>query len=152
MAVRKSTDYIAIHCSATRPSMDIGAADIKKWHKSPPLNWSTIGYHYVIRRNGALETGRAENLIGSHVKDFNAVSIGVCLVGGVAQDDYSQAENNFTPEQFATLKALLGLLKVKYPKAKIQGHREFPDVKKACPSFDVAAWLKDASLSNSGTP
>jgi N-acetylmuramoyl-L-alanine amidase len=124
--------------------MDIGAKEITKWHKA--LGWVTIGYHYVIRRNGKLETGRAENLVGSHVKDFNAVSIGVCLVGGVEQDDYTKPENNFTAEQFATLKALLGLMRVKYPKAKIQGHRDFPNVAKDCPSFDVAAWLKENGL------
>jgi N-acetylmuramoyl-L-alanine amidase len=145
MAVRKSTDFIAIHCSATRPSMDIGVKDITKWHKAPPRNWSTIGYHYVIRRDGKLETGRAENLVGAHVEGFNANSLGICLVGGV-NDDTLGPENNFTPEQFATLKTLLPFLKSKYPKAKIQGHRDFPNVKKACPSFDVGAWLKEMGL------
>jgi hypothetical protein len=33
-------------------------------------------------------------------------------------------------------------LQSKYPNAKVLGHRDFPKVSKACPSFDVAAWLK----------
>jgi len=141
---RKKTDFIAVHCSATRPSMDIGVVDIRKWHRAQ--GWEDIGYHYVIRRNGKLEKGRAESLVGSHVKGFNAVSIGVCLVGGVAQDDFTKAENNFTPAQFATLRELLANLKGRFPQAVIQGHRDFPKVAKACPSFDVRKWLKSVGL------
>lgn len=142
--VRKKTDFIVVHCSATRPNMDVGAAEIRKWHRAQ--GWEDIGYHYVIRRNGKLEKGRAENLVGSHVKGFNAVSIGVCLVGGVAQDDFTKAENNFTPAQFATLRELLANLKGRFPQAVIQGHRDFPKVAKACPSFDVRKWLKSVGL------
>lgn len=143
-AVRRKTDFIAVHCSATRPSMDVGVVDIRKWHRAQ--GWEDIGYHWVIRRNGKLEKGRAENLVGSHVKGFNAVSIGVCLVGGVAQDDFTKAENNFTPAQFATLRELLANLKGRFPQAVIQGHRDFPKVAKACPSFDVRKWLKSVGL------
>ena len=31
----------------------------------------------------------------------------------------------------------------RYPKAQVLGHRDFPNVKKACPSFDVKQWLAD---------
>ena len=143
-AVRRKTDFIAVHCSATRPSMDVGVVDIRKWHRAQ--GWEDIGYHWVIRRNGKLEKGRAENLVGSHVRGFNAVSIGVCLVGGVAQDDFTKAENNFTPAQFATLRELLANLKGRFPQAVIQGHRDFPKVAKDCPSFDVRKWLKSVGL------
>ena len=30
---RESTEYIMIHCAATRADMDIGAADIDRWHR-----------------------------------------------------------------------------------------------------------------------
>ena len=29
----------------------------------------------------------------------------------------------------------------RYPQAKVVGHRDFPGVNKACPSFDVKTWL-----------
>jgi len=143
MAIRKSTEFIAVHCSATRPSMNIGAKEITLWHKAK--GWKTIGYHYVIRRDGRLETGRKENELGAHVEGFNDRSIGVCLVGGVHEDNLVP-EANFTDAQMSSLKTLLAFLKTKYPNVKIQGHRDFPNVKKACPSFDVAPWLKDAGL------
>ena len=39
---RNSTKYIVIHCAATKPSMDIGAAEIRKWHTDAPRNLSLI--------------------------------------------------------------------------------------------------------------
>jgi N-acetylmuramoyl-L-alanine amidase len=138
--MRKSTNWIAIHCSATRPSQDVGAADIRKWHKAQ--GWSDVGYHFVIRRNGKIEKGRAVDAVGAHVAGFNASSVGVCMVGGVSQKDFTKAENNFTKEQWASLKKLVADLSARYPKAKVRGHRDFPKVNKACPSFDAIAWAK----------
>lgn len=137
---RARTDFIAIHCSATSEKQNFGAADINKWHRAK--GWACIGYHYVIKRDGTIEQGRKESQVGAHVADWNAVSLGICLIGGVDADDHTKAEDNFTPEQYASLKDLILELKTRYPKAKIQGHRDFPKVAKACPCFDVAAWLK----------
>lgn len=140
---RTGTDYLVVHCSATRASQDIDAATIRKWHMDK--GWYDIGYHFVIKRDGTRDTGRKVNAIGSHVQGYNARAVGICLIGGVA-DDGIEPENNFTPAQFVTLRALLLDLRPKFPKAKIQGHRDFPNVHKACPSFDVSAWLKEVGL------
>lgn len=138
---RSKTDFIAIHCSATSEKQNFGAADIDKWHRSK--GWACIGYHYVIKRDGTLEVGRKESQVGAHVADWNSVSLGICLIGGIDADDPTKAEDNYTDAQWVTLKKLLKDLKTRYPKAKIQGHRDFPKVAKACPCFDVATWLKD---------
>lgn len=137
---RKSTDFIAVHCSATTEKMNIGAAEINKWHRAK--GWACIGYHYVIKRDGTVETGREDSVVGAHVAGYNEKSLGICMVGGVSADDVSKAVNNFTPAQFASLKKLLVEMNKKYPKAKVQGHRDFPNVAKACPSFDIKTWLK----------
>ena len=50
MEPRKSTDYIVIHCAATKASMDIGLTEIRKWHVQDN-GWRDVGYHYIIRRN-----------------------------------------------------------------------------------------------------
>ncbi|HEX8545119.1 MAG TPA: N-acetylmuramoyl-L-alanine amidase [Pseudomonas sp.] len=148
---RDSTDLIVVHCSATKASADIGVRDITQWHIQ--RGFDTVGYHYVIRRNGELETGRPESAIGAHVRGHNSNSIGICLAGGV--DANNKPENNFTPAQFVSLEALLRRLKERYPQARILGHRDLsPDKNsdgkitpnefiKACPSFDVAQWLMD---------
>lgn len=142
--VRSKTDFIAIHCSATSEKLDIGAKDIDRWHRAQ--GWTCIGYHYVIRRDGTIEEGRDRNVIGAHVVGFNEFSIGICLVGGIDADDIKKAENNYTKEQFDSLKKLLDELKAVYPKAKIQGHRDFPNVKKACPCFDVKEWCTSEGI------
>tara|TARA_R110000782_G_scaffold6953_2_gene23583 strand:- start:38 stop:469 length:432 start_codon:yes stop_codon:yes gene_type:complete len=143
MAKRKETKYIAVHCAATPAGMDIGVKEIDRWHRTK--GFLKVGYHFVVRRGGQLEIGRDEDEIGAHVQGYNAVSIGVCLVGGVDADDVSKAENNFTKEQFSTLRTLLERLQIQYPDAEVLGHRDFPDVAKACPSFDVRAWLKSTN-------
>lgn len=134
---RKSTKYIVIHCSATRAIQDIGATDIRKWHKAK--GWRDIGYHFVIRRNGTVEKGRGVDEIGSHVQGHNAASVGICLVGGLNNDTY-KPEANYTPAQWTALKMLVAQMLKKYPSAKVLGHRDFPKVAKACPCFDVKPW------------
>jgi len=138
--IRASTSFIVIHCAATRPSQDVGAADIRKWHKAK--GWADIGYHWVIRRNGKVEKGRAENLVGAHEPTRNRNSVGICFVGGVNEKDFTKAENNFTPEQWTALEKLVKDVQTRYPKTKVMGHRDCPGVRKACPSFDAIAWAK----------
>ena len=133
--------YIVVHCAATKATMDIGAADIDRWHRA--RGWSGCGYHGVIRRDGTLEGAedgcRPLDVVGAHVRGHNRESVGICLAGGL--DSAGEAENNFTAEQFDTLKRVLVDLKKRFKFAQILGHRDMPGVTKSCPCFDVAAWL-----------
>lgn len=143
LTARKKTDYIVVHCSASKPSDDTDAATIDRWHRQ--RGFTMLGYHYVIKTDATIESGRDEDAVGAHVVGFNGVSVGICMVGGVtANGPAGKAVNNFTGAQFASLTKLLKELKVKYPSAKIQGHRDFPDVAKACPCFDVIPWAAKA--------
>src|SRR5690242_7167108 len=119
--------YIAIHCSATPAKMDIGVAEIRRWHKD--RGWSDIGYHHVIRRDGTIEEGRDESIPGAHVEGYNSCSIGVCLVGGMDKAN-KVAENNFTEDQTQSLAQIILELRQRYPNAAVQGHRDFPNVHK----------------------
>jgi len=143
----RKINAIVIHCSDTLATADIGAKEIRAWHTAPPPagnGWADIGYHYVIRRDGTVEAGRPVDRPGAHVMGYNANSLGLCLVGG--RGDCGRPENNYTPAQWAALKALvIGLLKT-YPGAIIKGHRDYPNVPKACPCFEVKAWLKKEGL------
>lgn len=131
--MRKIT-HLVVHCSATPPSMDIGVKEIRDWHVKDN-GWKDIGYHYVIRLDGRVEPGRKEGVIGAHVAGQNSTTIGICYIGGVdAKGKPADTRNECQKEQ---LLQLLKLLKAKYPKAQILGHRDFPGVAKACPSFDA---------------
>lgn len=139
---RERTDFIAIHCAATPPSMDIGVPEIRNWHLAK--GWRDIGYHYVIRRTGEVEVGRNLREPGAHVQGFNNVSVGICLVGGVDEDN--EPEQNFTARQYDALLGLALQLKNTWPEAAVWGHRDFPNVDKACPSFDVRTWWRCAAV------
>lgn len=145
----RPVEYIVIHCSATKPSMDIGAKEIDRWHKD--RGWRMIGYHLVIRRDGSTESGRPLNAdhvlepneVGAHVEGKNSVSIGICMVGGVTEASVNVPENNFTPDQWDTLVRIVAIYRKQFPGAKVVGHRDL-NPGKACPSFDVGAWLRGA--------
>lgn len=124
----RAINSLIVHCSATPDDRDITAADIRRWHKA--RGWRDIGYHFVIRRNGAIEFGRKLEIAGAHVKGHNSDSIGVCLIG----------DTKFNPEQFAALKELHGLLKRIYPDIEHYGHHDFTTLK-TCPNFDVEDYL-----------
>lgn len=146
---RQSTTKIVVHCSATRPSSDIGVKQIRDWHMSN--GWSDIGYHIVIRRDGTVELGRDLQAIGAHVAGHNSDSIGVCMVGGL--DDEGRSFDNrpemFTPQQWESARLTLKFLRSIYPHARICGHRDLsPDKNgdgkitrnewlKTCPGFDA---------------
>lgn len=128
---------IIIHCSYTPPSMDIGVAEIRSWHVEGD-GWKDIGYHFVIRRHGLCEVGRPVEIAGAHVRGHNGNSIGVCLVGGMAEGD-KRPDCNFTKHQWRRLFHLVDELTDKYPGAEVLGHRDL-DPNKACPTFDVKEW------------
>jgi N-acetyl-anhydromuramyl-L-alanine amidase AmpD len=121
--------------------MDIGVKEIDSWHKE--RGWSKIGYHDVIRRDGTLEFGRAENEVGAHARGYNSISVGICMVGGV--DNSNKPKNNFTQKQFKTLKRSITFYKILFPEVSIIAHYDVnPD--KACPSFNVEEFLMENTL------
>ena len=144
MELRKKTDSIIIHCAATKASMDIGYKEIRKWHVEDN-GWDDVGYHFIIRRNGQLEKARPEGYSGAHAPSHNSRSIGICLVGGMADD--GGPENNFTLEQFLSLKDTINMVLEKYPQIKeILGHSDVQDNKPNCPGFNLKEWLNKEDI------
>lgn len=137
--MRTRTELIVIHCSATKPAMDIGANEIRRWHKD--RGWRDIGYHTVIRRDGTVEGGRPLDTVGAHAKGHNDRSVGICLVGGL--DDAGKPDCNFTAAQWSALEGEVRDLLDSYPGAQVLGHRDLSD--KACPCFDASAWWAGAN-------
>ena len=139
MAKRNKTDYIIVHCTATRPSMDIGLTEVDAWHRH--RGFFGCGYQLIIRRDGIVENGRTLDDVGAHAKGYNHNSIGIALVGGVTEDDVNISENNFTDIQFDVLADVITTLQLSYGDLEVLGHRDLPDVNKDCPAFDVREWL-----------
>lgn len=127
---RKATKYVVVHCADTPAKLDVGVNDIRRWHKD--RGWKDVGYHYVIRRSGLVEAGRAYDVIGAHVAGHNATSIGICLVG---------RERNYSDAQWQSLGRVLGVLTTYYKGARVVGHCDLdPVAKRNCPGFNVQIW------------
>jgi len=113
-----NVEWLFVHTASFQGNA--GVVKIREWHTSPPRNWDTVGYHFVIRRNGDLEVGRSLEYAGAQVGGVNSKSIGVCCEG---HGDYEP----FTPEQLGTLADLRADLVTDFPNLKVEnvlGHRE----------------------------
>ena len=142
---KRDITEIIIHCSATTEGKDYTVADITAWHKQ--RGFSTIGYHYVIYRNGSIHEGRDVDIAGAHCQGHNANSIGVCYIGGL--DKCGRSKDTRTEEQKESLRGLVADLRRLYLGVKVFGHRDAsPDINhdgkieqwewlKDCPCFEV---------------
>lgn len=124
---RKATNRIVIHHSASDPMTT--AETIHKWHLDK--GWSGIGYNYVIRGDGEIQTGRAIDYQGAHTYGYNDDGIGICLTGNFM----------FTPPtepQFSSLVELIRYIKGVYKKdLLVQRHKDLNAT--ACPG-DLFPW------------
>ena len=128
----RNINYIAIHCTATQPEASI--ASIQNYWKNN-LGWKNPGYHFIIDRFGNVVNLLPIELVSNGVQGYNSQTINISYVGGI--DKSGKPKDTRTEAQKQSILKLLKELRVKFPKAKIQGHRDFPNVKKACPSFDA---------------
>ena len=187
----RAVNLVVIHCSATpsgkplrqgepgKPNYLNAPRVIDSWHaargfkrvpeavRALSSSLPSIGYHYVIDLSGEVWTGRGLEEVGAHAANFNAHSIGICLVGGAEKDA------QYTAKQWRSLQEVVAMLlttfgipcaapkRVADPSAPLGyrmlsgvcGHRDLsPDANgsgqvesfewiKTCPGFDVRAWL-----------
>ena len=126
----RNIKYIVIHCTATQ--QDATIESIKNYWKNN-LGWKNPGYHIIVKPDGSAVELLSIDKVSNGVKGFNSVSINISYIGGV--DAKNKPLDNRTDAQKQTLLTLVKRYKEMYPNAIIQGHRDFPNVKKACPSF-----------------
>ncbi len=134
--------YLTIHCAATPEGRDVTPATIEAWDRA---KFGQISYHHVVTLDGTDHVRLPDDVKGAHVGGNNTGNIGVCYVGGMDAPTHAPKDTR-TPAQRATLRAIVMRYKTRYPRLIVRGHREWPGVNKACPSFDVAAWLKAERL------
>lgn len=130
---------IIIHCSAVRPWQQSGVSEIDRWHRQRGYRYG-CGYHFVVRRDGSIETGRPLERLGAHCLKHNTHSIGMCYEGGL--DMTGKPADTRTEAQKTSMRELLEKLHAQFPKAVIVGHNVFNPMK-ACPCFDAAAEYAD---------
>lgn len=128
----RTINYLVIHCTATQPNAKISS--IQNYWKNE-LKWKNPGYHYIIESNGNVVSLLPIEQISNGVGGWNSQIINISYVGGI--DFKGNPKDTRTEAQKDSILKLLKDLKKRFPNAKIQGHRDFPHVRKDCPSFDA---------------
>lgn len=142
--MRKIT-HICLHCTATPQTTTVESIQ-RFWRAPKPKGngWTKPGYHHIIKPDGTVVDLLPIDQISNGVAGHNANSIHISYIGGI--DGKGNAIDNRTPSQIQAQIELLKKYKAMFPNAVILGHRDFPNVQKKCPSFDVKAWLEGAGL------
>lgn len=145
----RKIERIFVHCTASSQAWGVGelSAEFKR------KGWKNPGYHYVVTSDGIIHQMLDDSKVSNGVKGYNSTSVNVAYVGGI--DAKGKAVDNRTAAQKKALVDLLKILRKRYPKAKILGHRDIsPDQNgngrvdqweriKECPCFDAITEYKD---------
>lgn len=140
---KRKVKYIAIHCTGADQNQSVESIqnywrNVKKW-KNP-------GYHRLISHDGTIHNLLHFDNVSNGVKGFNSITINICYIGGQHNDNRTEEQKagilNCIYEAIEYINDLEGLTeeeKINAPKNEIiiQGHRDFPDVNKACPQFEA---------------
>lgn len=149
--------YLVLHCTATPEGREVTSGEIRHWHTDPVnkggRGWKQVGYTDMIHLDGRVERLVRNNEdaevdpweVTNGAKGYNTVSRHVVYVGGVSKDGKT-AKDTRTEAQLKAMTAYVRDFHERFPQIRIVGHGELPGVKKACPSFDVAAWLRSIGI------
>lgn len=110
---RETTDMIILHHS---DSDNLSIESVHKYHQDN--GWAGIGYHYVVKKDGTIYTGRPDNTVGTHSKGANSNSIGICFEG-----DYEKTEVMPDTQKEAGRK-LIKYLENKYGISTVKKHSD----------------------------
>lgn len=146
-----------LHCTATPEDREVTSDEIRHWHTDPVKKggrgWKQVGYTDMIHLDGTVERLVRNNEdaevdpweVTNGAAGYNTVSRHVVYVGGVSKDGKT-AKDTRTAAQLKAMTAYVRDFHERFPQIRIVGHGELHGVKKACPSFDVAAWLRSIGI------
>ena len=142
----RKIERIFVHCTASNQSWGVK----ELWAEFKAKGWKNPGYHYVITADGGTHQMLAIEEVSNGVQGYNSSAINIAYVGGISKvNGKIVATDNRTPEQKASLRQLLVLLRHKFPGAKIMGHRSIwgentpSKWQKSCPCFNAIAEYAD---------
>lgn len=135
--------FLTLHCAATPRDRDVKAAEISRWDID---KFGQVSYHFVVELDGTFVRTLRDDQRGAHTGGANTGNIGICYVGGVELNKSMTPADTRTDAQKKALLTLVRTYRARFPGIIVRGHRDWPGVAKACPSFDVARWLKESGL------
>jgi len=110
--------------------------------------WKVPGYKDMVELDGTLTNIMPFNQdkyvdpweISNGVRGLNGIAHHVMYVGGV--DQKGKAKDTRNEEQKRTMEIYTHYMIARHPTIQVLGHYQAPGARKACPSFDVPAWLR----------
>ena len=149
--------YLVLHCTATPEGREVTSKEIRHWHTDPVSKggrgWKQVGYTDLIHLDGSVERLVKNNEdaevdpweVTNGAAGYTSVSRHVVYTRGLAKDGKT-AKDTRTAGQLKAMTDYVRNFHERFPQIKIVGHRDLPGVKKACPSFDVKAWLASIGI------
>lgn len=80
--IRPTTEYVVIHHIAAKQG---SVNDICNVHFGEH-QWSTIGYHYYVRKDGTIIQLKPDNEVAPHALYFNNNCVAICLEGNFSDE------------------------------------------------------------------
>lgn len=154
---KREMKYLVLHCTATPEGREVSSEEIRRWHTDPVSKggrgWKQVGYTDLIHLDGSVERLAKNNEdaevdpweVTNGAKGYNSVSRHIVYAGGLSEDGKS-AKDTRTAAQLRAMADYVRDFHRRHPQVKIVGHRDLPGVSKACPSFDVAGWLRSIGI------
>ena len=124
----RKVKYIAIHCTGASQQQSVNSI-LRYWEKT--LGWRNPGYHRLIEADGTVHKLAPFEGITNGVRGFNSECIHIAYIGG------EHGDNRTEEQKAAILDCIFEAMEWIGDKPIIQGHRDFPNVAKSCPSFDA---------------
>lgn len=143
-----SINSVIYHCSDSDNVVDDDVAAVKYLHTADsetPIkwgiyntygkNWDDIGYHFFIRKDGLIQTGRPLKFVGAHCRGHNSTSIGICFSGS----------KDFTKIQFISYLNLRSFILRQFGiDIVFEPHNKYSS--KPCPGFKMEDKLREYGL------
>lgn len=134
--VTRKVKFINVHCTGTRMNATVTGMQ-RSWKAQ---GWINPGYDIVIHPDGSVTFLTDLDIVTNGVKGVNSISWNVSTIGGI--DANGKLTDTRTPEQKETIhivvKALSNLaFSLWNTRPVVKGHRDHPNVKKACPCYNA---------------
>jgi hypothetical protein len=113
--------FIVLHHSLTKDGNVVDSPAIRKYHMETN-GWGDIGYHFLTELvNGEYKVVEGRSLLrqGAHVKGFNNISLGICMVGNFDIAPVPLEQWKLTLKLVRRLQWFLHI-----PSDRVIGHRE----------------------------
>lgn len=146
---------LVIHCTDTPEGRKVSSDDIRHWHTSPVSKggrgWQQVGYTDMFHLDGTVERLVTNNEdanvdpweITNGAKGYNSTSRHIVYVGGRAKTSKTPKDTRTEAQKEAMKQYVLDFHR-RHPDVAIVGHNALSN--KACPSFDVPAWLREIGI------